>query len=253
MIGVLITARLGSTRLSNKHLIKVEGRTFMEWLIERFYFEFVEEISKEEIKLFIATSDDSRNLEFNRFCKDEKISVFFGSDENIPLRHLQCATKNNLTHIISIDGDDILCSTYAARLVFEQLVGGKQMVATNGLPLGMNVTGYSTSFLKESIQKTNTDNEKLETGWGRIFDQSKIQHQSIQGFDKYRSIRMTLDYPDDGNYFKAVIEFFGEKIIETEDQELLKTIFEDKLYEINAHLNEEYWNNFNEQKNSEEE
>ena len=46
--------------------------------------------------------------------------MFFGSDENIPLRHLECAVENNIDHIISIDGDDILSSTKATKNIIEK-------------------------------------------------------------------------------------------------------------------------------------
>lgn len=36
MVGVFITARLGSTRLNEKHLIEVNGKPFIEWLVKRF-------------------------------------------------------------------------------------------------------------------------------------------------------------------------------------------------------------------------
>ena len=48
MIGVFITARLGSTRLSEKHLIKVNEKPIIWYLIERFLIGFKEEIESRE-------------------------------------------------------------------------------------------------------------------------------------------------------------------------------------------------------------
>ena len=55
MIGVFITARLGSTRLSEKHLIEVNEKPFIKWLVERFSTAFKENIEKNELKIFITT------------------------------------------------------------------------------------------------------------------------------------------------------------------------------------------------------
>ena len=50
MIGVFINARLGSIRLKNKHLIEVNKKPFIIWLIERFSIKFQNKITKKELK-----------------------------------------------------------------------------------------------------------------------------------------------------------------------------------------------------------
>ena len=107
MIGILITARLGSTRLSQKHLIEVNDKTFIEWLVERFKTEFRKELSAGQMKIIIATSTKAENTKFNELFKSNVVEVFHGSDQNIPLRHLECANINQLEYILSVDGDDI--------------------------------------------------------------------------------------------------------------------------------------------------
>lgn len=140
MIGVFITARLGSTRLSEKHLIEVNAKPYIKWLVERFSIAFNENIDKKELKIFITTSEKPENKKFELIFDKEELGVYFGSDENIPLRHLECAIENGIDYIISIDGDDILCSTEATKLVISKLLNGSKMVQTSGLPLGMNIT-----------------------------------------------------------------------------------------------------------------
>lgn len=43
-IGIFVTARMGSTRLSNKHFRKIAGRPALSWLIDRISAEFGKEI-----------------------------------------------------------------------------------------------------------------------------------------------------------------------------------------------------------------
>ena len=115
MIGILFIARLGSTRLEQKNLIEANGTTFMECLVNRFQHTFQKEIENGVIKLIIATSDEPENRRFDAlFAYNSDVSVYYGNKANIPLRQLECALDNNLSHIISIDGDDTLCSTEAA-------------------------------------------------------------------------------------------------------------------------------------------
>lgn len=247
--GIFITARVGSTRLPQKHLIDAHKKTFIEWLVRRYVHGFHEEIARDEVKVVIVTSTEPGNEKFRELFAEQDVSVFFGDNDNIPLRHLQCALNLDISHIVSIDGDDILCSVEAAERVREKLLQGAAMVKTEGLALGMNVMGYSTEFLRSSLSHVNS--KVLETGWGRIFDTSKIESIELNKVPDSDAVRMTLDYEVDANFFKTVIEGIGDRIVEISDEALVKYIIENKLYLLNKDVNEEYWANFNRQKQKE--
>lgn len=247
MIGVFITARLGSTRLFEKHLIEVNERPFIKWLVERFNIAFKEKIERKELKIFITTSSKPENKKFKLVFDKEEIEVFFGSDENIPFRHLECAIENGIDYIISIDGDDILCSTEATNLVITKLLNGSKMVQTTGLPLGMNITGYSKEFLKKSL--LGIENKKLETGWGKIFDKGEIELIELRVDENIQKIRMTLDYEADADFFKKVISNID--VMNISDDYLIKNIIINKWNQINIHLDDIFWSNFNKQKQEE--
>lgn len=250
MIGIFINARLGSTRLPNKHLIKTEGRSFIEWLVSRFTYGFRREILNNEVKLYITTADQKENKIFEEVFENTYVEVFYGSSFNIPLRHLQCAKMHDIDYILSIDGDDILCSIEASRIVINEFKRQTiEIVKTSGLPLGMNVMGYSTDFLEKSLKKLTK--ERLETGWGRIFKNEHIKEITIDSRFDCSGIRMTLDYTADANFFKEIITNFGTNINEVSDDALLFEIIKNKWYRINQGLNEHYWDNFNDQIKSE--
>jgi spore coat polysaccharide biosynthesis protein SpsF (cytidylyltransferase family) len=248
--GIFVTARVGSTRLPQKHLIDAHKRTFIQWLVGRYVFGFRDEISRGEVKVIIVTSTERGNEKFRELFGRENVSVYFGDNDNIPLRHLQCALNLDISHIVSIDGDDVLCSVEAAKLVREQLLKGVAMVKTEGLPLGMNVMGYSTEFLRASLSHVNS--KILETGWGRIFDASKIKNIELNKLPESDALRMTLDYEVDAEFFKTVISGIGDRILQISDEELVKYIIEHKLYLLNKEVNEEYWANFRRQQQKED-
>jgi spore coat polysaccharide biosynthesis protein SpsF (cytidylyltransferase family) len=244
MIGVFITARLGSTRLIEKHLIEVNEKPFIKWIVERFSNAFKENIDKNELKVFITTSNKIENKKFETIFNQSEAVIFYGSDENIPLRHLECAVANNIDYIISVDGDDILCSTEASKLVIKKLLNGSKMEQTFGLPLGMNVTGYSKDFLKKSL--LGFENNKLETGWGKIFDKNDIGIIKLNQVENIQKIRMTLDYEEDADFFKKVISNLD--VLNMSDDDLIENIVINNWNEINQHLVDIYWSNFNKQK-----
>lgn len=252
MIAVLITARAGSVRLAQKHLIEANGKPLLYWLIRRFEFEFQKEIEQKKLCLVIATSERPGNEIFSVATEGTTCSVIHGSDDNIPLRHLQCAKKTGAEFIISVDGDDILCSAHAARNIFEKMSARApyDVFATSGLPLGMNIWGYSTAFLEKCL--TDQHNKKLETGWGRIFVNARQCTVELGTHDIMGDLRFTLDYDQDAEFFCAVINKIGDRIVSISDEELITFVQQNELYKINASLKEIYWSNYNQQKQSEQ-
>ena len=247
MTGVLITARVGSSRLPQKHFIEASGKTFIEWLILRLQYVFNSEINSGIVKIVVATSVKPENKEFEKYVTD----VFYGDDDNIPNRHLQCAKHFGFTNIISIDGDDILCSAKGAYDVYVNLNQNSEIdiCSTAGLPLGMNVSGYNTKYLEKCIK--GKEKNKMENGWGRVFVNPREKKIKMGDYDIHSSLRFTLDYEDDAKFFSAIINEQKDNIVYMSDDNLIKFVQKKKYFEINSHLSEQYWKNFNELKEQE--
>ena len=250
-LALLITARMGSSRLAQKHLIPANGKPLLYWLIRRFEKEFSPEIKSGKVVMAIATSDKPENMGFTKVVEGTSCGVIQGSDNNIPQRHLQCATQLGASHVISIDGDDILCSVHAARVLFEEMEGNAShdMFVVSGLPLGMNLSGYTVNYLQKSLSAQSET--KLETGWGRIFKDPLTYTVSLGNHDIMGDFRFTLDYEEDAVFFCAVIDKLKDRIVGIADEELISFVNDNQLYKINAFLKEKYWNNYNSEKKKE--
>ena len=127
------------------------------------------------------------------------------------------------------------------REVYNILNEGYVFVKTNGLPLGLNVWGYSTSFLKESLKKNNYS--KLETGWGRIFNQTNLKtiNFNIKNDD---FLRFTLDYKADLDFFTEIIKQSDIDILTIKDDQLIDLVINKNIYKKNMSIAKEYWKNF---------
>jgi spore coat polysaccharide biosynthesis protein SpsF len=248
-IGILITARLGSTRLEKKHMLPVEGHPILYFLIRRIAIEFHAEVTNRQVAILIATSDETENTMFECFLKDG-VNVFYGSVNNIPLRHLQAAKSYDLDAMISVDGDDILCSVKGMRTVYDRLNKGSPYVRTSGLPFGMNSMGYSRQFLESALGGRN---EKiLETGWGRIFDQSLAVDIAMPFPVQDDALRFTLDYDEDYHFFESLITALGEHVWHIKDEDIAKLVLDNKIYVHNEPIARQYWNNFYKMRDIEE-
>ena len=240
-IGILVTARLGSSRLRRKHLLLAGGKPLMSYLLERISVEFTHEIQVGSVITVIASSDEPENRDFESFTVSGT-QVFFGAIDNIPLRHHQAAKALGLDAIVAVDGDDILCSVRAMRTVYNALSTGSQYVKTGGLPFGMNTFGYSTEFLASSLE--GHCEEVLETGWGVIFPEAGVSEIQVPGPAPKDKLRFTLDYEDDYLFFSAVIEAIGPGIATTGDEEVVRVVEQNSFYRLNENIAQEYWANF---------
>lgn len=241
--GVFVTARLGSSRLPNKHLEILNGVAAIEWLLSRIKSAFEPEIISGEIIVVLTTGNFYTNRILEDFVKKYGFLIFYGNDINIPKRHIEAGQAYSVDAIISIDGDDLFCAPESMREVYFQLKSGVPLVKCNGLPIGFNAWGYSLPALEKSMQ--NSKFIRLETGWGRIFsdiNQIEITHESEIYYD---SIRATLDYPDDLLFFQRCMVKIPDWFC-LSSKELIDKINKLKLNGYNNHLTEKYWNNFNE-------
>jgi spore coat polysaccharide biosynthesis protein SpsF (cytidylyltransferase family) len=244
-IGILITARLSSTRLFKKHLQQVNGQPILQYLINRITYAFKSEIDLGQVVVVVVTGDKKSNAEL---IKALNCISFYGDAENVPLRHLQTAYRFNLNAIISVDGDDVLCSTEAMREVYDRLRSGSSYVKTVGLPFGMNVCGYSTNFLTYSLDCVKS--QTLQVGWNRIFtvqDPNDIIHFK---FEEDNRLRFTLDYEEDLYLLRQIIMRLPDYLTAT-DADVINLVLYYQLYQINANVVQAYWRNFNEEQNKE--
>jgi spore coat polysaccharide biosynthesis protein SpsF len=238
-VGILIIARMGSTRLKDKHLLNIKNEPLIGYLIKRIKKEFDNFIG-DNYSLFICTGDKSLNYQFENVAKKNNISVFYGNNNNIPLRMLECCNANNLDFMISIDGDDILCATEGMRKVYKELAKGEKFIKTKGFPFGMNSLGLSSDFLKKSLK--GHSNKSLETGWGWIFDSNECKDINFDDYDDTR-LRFTLDYADDLKFFDQIISDH-EFDINLPTKTIIGIALKNDYYKINFSIHKEYWKNF---------
>ena len=245
-IGLLVTARMGSTRLHDKHLKPLLGRPVLSYLLERIENTFKTPMSEGLAQVFIATGSASFNAALGIFSNDH-VRLFHGDDDNIPLRHLQLAKAHQLDAMVSIDGDDLFCSPEAMRAVYEGLMQGQSLVKTTGYPFGMNAWGYSCAALEHAV--STQDHGVLETGWGRAFDAIEAKVIDLQ-CDYADKVRATLDYPLD-------LDFFSAAMLQIPEWQTLSTpnfvskIMAQDLHLMNSSLHDVYWQNFHAQMNQE--
>lgn len=100
MIGCIIQARMGSTRLPGKVMKKLnEQFTVLDFVLKQI------QNSKLIDKIIIATTTLSEDDIIVNFCKERKIDYFRGDSQNVLDRYYKCAKKFSLSTIVRITSD----------------------------------------------------------------------------------------------------------------------------------------------------
>ena len=99
MIGAIIQARMGSTRLPGKVLKNVGEKPLLLYMIERV------RKSKKLDKVIVATSILEKDNVIEDFCKENNIDYFRGSESDVLQRYYECAKSYSLDIIVRLTAD----------------------------------------------------------------------------------------------------------------------------------------------------
>lgn len=100
MIGIIIQARMGSTRLPGKILTNIGTKNLLEHILFRL------SRLKHTAKLIIATSNTGKDDLVEEFCIKNNVTCFRGSELNVLERYYLCAKQYHFDHIVRLTGDN---------------------------------------------------------------------------------------------------------------------------------------------------
>jgi spore coat polysaccharide biosynthesis protein SpsF len=227
-IGFLITARLKSTRLPQKLLLDLNGKTILERVIDR--CKKVADISE----IILCTSTNPQDKPLVDIAMKNNIYYFLGSEPDVLKRLSDAASFFNLDYIINITGENPLFSIYHANLVVDQARRDlNDFIYVEGLPIGCAVYGIRPEALKTVCEiKQEIDTEI----WGPLINRPEIFNvKKIDANSKFNNpnLRITTDYLEDYLFIQKIFAHYPRNATPdyTEVAQLL--IEKPELVEIN--------------------
>jgi len=201
--GLLIVTRMASTRLKRKPLLPLGDRRVMDQLIARLkQVQFADGII---MCTTVSPADDA----LEAVSREHGLSVFRGSEANVPARLLFAAHEHALDLIVVVEGDEIFVDPqYADRIVTAAQQNNADFITLDGFPIGAYLLGIRTSALERVCAVLGTGDDVNTEGWGRYFTQTGwFKSLAIAPDDEQLrrpDYRFTLDYPEDYELAKAV-------------------------------------------------
>jgi spore coat polysaccharide biosynthesis protein SpsF len=209
---VLIQARMGSTRFPGKVLKPLLGRPMLGHLVERVRY------ARGLHDVVVATSDRSEDGVIRRFCHNEGIHVFAGSEPDVLDRFYQAAVAFGADPVLRVTGDCPLIDPELIERLLELYAGGAYdhvSVATGAgalfldggrYPNGLDAECFSFAALQQAWSQAteNSDREHVTPYIWRVPD--RFRCHMIRSPIDYSHLRWTVDYEDDYLMVKRIYE-----------------------------------------------
>ena len=207
--GVIIQARMGSTRLPGKVMKKINNKPMIEYVIDR--------VSKSKMidDIIVATSDEEENKVLVNFLKSKKVKYFTGDEDDVLSRYYFTAKHYNLTDIVRITADCPLIDPIVIDNTIKKHVQDNFDYTSNifprSFPKGLDTEVFSFNSLKKAFIEANSlyDREHV-TPYIRESGNFEISNIS---FDKdYSDYRLTVDWEDDFRLIEKIFNLFKPNI-----------------------------------------
>ncbi len=235
MIIAIIQARMGSSRLPKKVLMDIEGTTSLRFMIDR--------VEKSTLidKTIVATTNDERDDQIVKFCNENNILCFRGSENDVLDRYYQSAKKYEATTVVRLTSDcplidpDVIDETI--NLFFKEKVD----YASNAVPPdkkkfpdGSDVEVFSFETLKRSwVETTDLKDREHVTFymWDKRDNFNTIMLDNEHDWSKYR---ITVDYIEDLELVREIVKKLNDNNLDGSTKEIIEIIESEKLFKINS-------------------
>ena len=204
MITAVIIARADSSRLKNKHLLKIGKYS----LLENIYLKL--KLNKNISEIYLATGSKKKNFIYEKFIKFKKlkIKVFYYNNENNVTERIHKLTnniKNNYTVVISgdcpaVDNDYINLAYKNIKINKSEFIRCKKKTLHEGIIL------FKTNSWSKVQEKSNNSIFQENPGYvisakKHLFDISTFKPRKK---DVGQGMRLSIDTKSDLQFFRLV-------------------------------------------------
>ena len=233
MIGCIIQARMGSSRLPGKALMKSDsGKPLLYYVINQLRY-----CSKVK-NLVIATTTNQEDDEIEKFANNNSVNIFRGKEKDVLDRYFQCAKKYSFSTIVRITSDCPLIDPQIVDKVIERFFSGNYDYVTNTLirtfPIGTDVEVFSFSALERTWKNAQLPSER-EHVTKYILNKNEFKIGNFECDENLSRLRWTVDHEIDLKFLREIVRRVQNRPIFMND--VLKVLsLEPELTKINSHI-----------------
>lgn len=197
-VGVVILARLSSSRLPGKALKMIEGRETLSHILKR----LDQVVHRTEVTL--ATSDEPGDDPLEAFAEKEGILCYRGSLESVGERFYEAACQLNTDYACRINGDNIFLAPEILDRMMQKAKTGEYNFLSNvhgrTFPKGMSVEIVRLGYYADQLDKIRKDPYCNEHVMVCLYkDPAPADHFYLKNEElpEAAAIQLALDTPED--------------------------------------------------------
>jgi len=243
-VVAIVQARMGSTRLPGKVLKPVAGKPLLWHVLYRLTR------CKTLDWIVVATSDNPRDDAIEAFCRNEKIDVLRGPEDNVLERFRLAAEKTDADVIVRVSADAPFIDPQFVDHLVKTLIaaeGDYVLVEPGAQCAHEGVDPFSRRALDRLVAEAAGDPVAREhvSGYFKAHpDFVRIVHAAPDPRLARRGGRLTIDTPDDLAFIEAIHQRLQAKAGEASLADLLLLLeHEPRLGKINAHVRQKALDN----------
>ncbi|GMU96837.1 cytidylyltransferase domain-containing protein [Ignavibacterium album] len=208
-IVTVIQARTGSSRLPNKVLLPLSGKSLLERMVERVKW------SELAGKIVVATTEEESDNIIEKICKKNNLLLYRGNTQDLLDRHYQAAKLFNAEAVVKIPSDCPLIDFRIIDKVISYFIenSDKYDFVSNlhpaTYPDGNDVEIMHFDVLEYAWKNANRKLEREHTTPYIWENPDKFRIGNVEwetGLNYSMTHRFTIDYPEDYEFIKLVYD-----------------------------------------------
>ena len=218
MIVCIIQARMGSTRLPGKVMMKIREKPILYYVINQV------RQSKKLDNVVIATTTLTEDTQIMNYVKLLQENIFRGDPENVLDRYYQCAKEYNADIIVRITADCPLIDPRIIDKCISEFENGDFDYLSNtikkendvwnyhhnGFPIGIALEVFTFNALKKAKTEAKKPSEKEHVSPYMVNNSNLFKLGNIENDENQSDIRLTVDHKIDFDLIQIIIEHFKE-------------------------------------------
>ena len=209
-VVAIIQARMGSTRMPGKMLLRLAGKAVVQQVYER--VAVIEGIDQ----VIVATTTDMSDDSLASYCRQSGIPVFRGSPDDVLDRYYQAARNESADVVMRVTGDCPFLDPVESKKVLKLFLDNEGCDYTSNvdppfLPDGLDTEVMSFKALQRAWQmaKNVPDREHVTLFIRSHPDMFFVK--SLKGNIDWSSHRWTIDEDRDYEFLNAMAKLLAEK------------------------------------------
>lgn len=204
MIGAIVQARMGSSRLPNKVMMPINEKPLLAYCIERI------RQSKYIDQVIIATTTEPQDDVIFNWCNINNIACYRGSENDVLDRYYQAAQHYDLDIVVRVTSDcPFVDSKIIDMLITNLLVQDCDYTSNRwkkrSWPHGLDVEVMTNDALSKAWENADKPHER-EHVTPYILEHSEVFHIIEMPYHKNLSdIRLTVDYKEDMEFVSKLL------------------------------------------------